>query len=119
MSNAHEVLVDVKTSRMRDEAETERWRKLMVRCRKPMGLTLFIWVGVFCFLGWGGIILSLYLKDPKGVQPVVGLVYPLLGVLFMAGSLFGQVLGRANALLELIKQEAPELHAKLKDERVV
>ncbi|MBK8476675.1 MAG: hypothetical protein IPL39_10260 [Opitutaceae bacterium] len=118
MSNAHEVLLDVKTARMRDAAEAQAWRKLMVRCRKPAGLTMLIWLGVVGSLVWGGLILALNLKDPKAGLPM-GSFGPLVGLFFMSWSLLGQVLGRTNALLELIKQEAPELHAKLKDERVL
>lgn len=119
MSNAHEVLLDVKTARMRDAAEAQAWQKLMVRCRKPAGLTMLIWLWGVCFLGWGGLMLALYLKDPKVVLPVPAIFGPFLTLLLMSGGLLGQLLGRATALLELIKQEAPELHAKLKDERVV
>ena len=119
MSNAHEVLIDVKTARMREQATSLAWQKLMVRCRKPMGLTMLIWLGVVMFFGWGGLLLALYLKDPKVVLPVPAVFGPFLTSFLMSAGLLGQLLGRANALLELIKQEAPELHAKLKDERVV
>lgn len=119
MSNVHEVLIDVKTARMREQATLQAWQKLMVRCRKPMGMTVLIWLGGICFLGWGGLILSLYLKDPKVVLPVPAVFGPFLTLFFMSVGVLGQLLGRTSALLELIKQEAPELHAKLKDERVV
>ena len=118
MKTTHEVLLDMKAAHLRSEIEAEQWEKLMHKCRQSwwpalckLAVVLYLLGGVLCLLVG-------YHRGPDAVHPFLPFV-PLVFILFvMVMSAMEYAERRSASLIEAIKQEAPELYVKLKNERV-
>jgi len=125
MSNVHEVLADVKAARLCREAVAEPWQQiereaeLIKQCKMTSHPKLAVWsVWAFGVLALCAVAV-VFFKRAELLMPLGTLIIPVFGFLSLVVSAIDGQLRRDAALLELIKQQAPELHAKLKDEHVL
>jgi hypothetical protein len=117
MSDARKVLREIGEQRARTEAEAQRWAGYRRRCGPPRWFLLLL-----VALGSASVVLVLEsLNSAANKQALAGLgriglviyavIWPLL-LVYVEGR-------RRSGLKQILAQEAPELAAKLKDERIL
>jgi hypothetical protein len=101
MNTAHEVLQEIKTAADRTQEEQKRWAKLKgwANAPKRIGLVLFFF--------------ALYMLCPSPSHFNDSKLWFILFLSFISLLLVGQQ-RRNKMLIEIIQQEAPGLHQKLK-----
>lgn len=126
MSNAREILAEVKAKRLRAEAEAsvdadqrqleESESKLLKQAKKSWvpQLTMVL----FSVLGLGLLVLYIvdFFKNPAGDRGLFGFALPVFGFVYLGINALQTQALRIKALAELIRLNAPDLHEKLKDE---
>ncbi len=118
MSTAHEVLAEVKATRVSEQTEEAEQKKLFGRCWSPRYMLIIaaVWGGLACV--HVGLLFAQQLKDPS--QSRVSMVVTALVNVMMALAVLYFFAARRNAAInELIRQKAPDLHEELKERRVL
>ncbi len=118
MSTAHQVLAEVKATRVSEQTREEEQKKLFGHCWFPRHLVVImaIWGGMSCV--HLGFLLAQHLKDP--MQSRLWLVVTAFtNIVLATGACVTLVLRRNAALIELIRQKAPALHEELSERRVL
>lgn len=113
MKAAHQVLQDVKAAGLRTQEEERKWAELKRQCQSPAVLG-FTWFGVVLFVSLIG---ALWLRSHPGDWRGLPFV-PLATLLILAPGVFLLYRKRHEAILKIIETEAPQLHQKLKNEKI-
>lgn len=114
MSSTREVLSAIREERLKETNESARWASYRRAVAPPIWFMALVDVAVF-----GGMLaLAAYLvSDPHGSLATLKLVtLPVLAVLWVGSWLLKR---REQALARVLKAEAPEVHEKMKAERLI
>jgi len=114
MSTTQQVLAEFHETRLKQKAEEARWEHYRREANPPWSLVIAL-----VLVGFAGMVtLAAYLlANPNAFRSPFGLlIVPIAGVLQLVVKLAQR---REKALVLAIKEEAPELFAKLKDEQLV
>ncbi len=117
MGNAKEILDELATRRARDEQDAQRWEAHRRRCQPPPWF--MIAVGLF---GLASLVLlanALTAAKDRAALDVMGRIGLFLYALLVMPLALYLEKRRRNGLKKILQQEAPELAAKLKDERIL
>jgi hypothetical protein len=114
MSTTQQVLAEFRETRQKQKAEEARWDHYRREANPPWPLVIAL-----ALVGFAGMVtLAAYLlTNPNAFRSPFGLlIVPVAGLLQLVVTLAQR---REKALVLTIKEEAPELFAKLKDEKLI
>ncbi len=112
MSNAHEVLAEVKAARVSEQAREAEQKKLIGRCWCPRYFVVGMAIMALLSFAHLAILVAQYLKNPEHFPAIMAAV-AFANILLAIGTIITRLTRRNAALAELIRKKAPALHDEL------